>query len=89
MFSGHGNLPGSFFDSGGEFLLWGTLANGDSLHVELFIGDGSQVSLVPVPGAAVLGVLGLSVAGGWLRRTTTRSTLPKHHVVGSGGRTLS
>jgi hypothetical protein len=67
IFSGYGDLMGPI----GEGWLWGTLANGDLLEgVWLEIGDGGRISLVPVPGAVVLALLGLSAAGWRLRRRT-------------------
>ncbi len=67
VFSGYGDLGSSLQGC----WLWGTLANGDQLSgVGLGIGDGSPISLVPVPlpGAVLLGALGLSCAGWRLRR---------------------
>jgi hypothetical protein len=69
MFSGYGTLTSPYDDC----LLWGTLASGELLAgLELGISGDAQVSLVPVPvpGAALLGTLGLSFAGWRLRRRT-------------------
>ncbi|MCU0915330.1 MAG: hypothetical protein MUC88_12305, partial [Planctomycetes bacterium] len=70
VFSGYGN----FAPSSGTYWLWGTLATGDllagtALYFDVCAwGGGSDVSFVPLPGAVLLGVLGLSVAGWRLRR---------------------
>ncbi len=66
VFSGYGDWTrGPAYD----YFLWGTLANGDRLEgVWLNLSPGDHVSFVPVPGAALLGVLGVSVAGWRLRR---------------------
>jgi hypothetical protein len=68
VFSGYGDLTSSFDGC----WLWGTLAGGDSFgNLYLGIEGEGQISLVPVPGAVLLGLLGLSVAGWRLRRRTT------------------
>ena len=73
VFSGYGDLTSSFFDPFDPFRysLRGTLANGDLLEVSAIsaYADG-QISLVPLPGAVLLGAIGLSVAGWRLRRQT-------------------
>lgn len=68
VFSGYGDLTSSFFDSSGPYSLSGILANGDRLDTFVWVGDDAVLSLVPVPGAVLLGVLGLGYAGYRLRR---------------------
>jgi hypothetical protein len=67
VFSGYGDLAGPFGFSD-TCWLFGTLANGDHLGAPLSISDGAVVSFVPLPGAALLGMIGLAYAGCRLRR---------------------
>ena len=62
----YGTLTGSGF-------LTGVLANGDLMSASFYTSDNGRIVLtpVPVPGAALLGAIGLSFAGWRLRRRTT------------------
>jgi len=70
VFSGFGDFDShSVYDSG-VYYLSGTLASGDPLFARLIIDNVGELSLVavPLPGAALLAILGLSAAGMHLRR---------------------
>jgi len=68
VFSGFGDLTSAF---DGCFL-FGSLSGGAPNNwIELNIQDNGQVSLVPVPGATLLGAIGLGFAGMRLRRKQT------------------
>jgi hypothetical protein len=59
----------------GDYQAWLYVSSQDSVAPpgpEAFLPlEGTGVEAVPVPGAALLGVIGLSCAGGWLQRRRT------------------
>lgn len=48
--------------------LTGTLLNGDQIDNNFYVNEGSRIILTPVPGAFILGSIGIALAGMKLRR---------------------
>ena len=74
--SGSGDMllyvPNSLFEGGAEFVylysLFGQNNSNNSGFEEWYVREGAEPPVVPVPGAAILGMIGLIIAGKKLRK---------------------